>query len=273
MIHDIGERFITLVEVMPASGARPEKIIRSISRLESLPIDALTVPTNPVAKPYLDALSLCVLIHRVTSTPVVLHCTTRDHNRIALQGLLWGAKSLGIETVIAASGDRVGVPDSGTITSVHDYDVFSLIELIRKEDIQPGAVLDPRWAENGLETEITRLKKKAEAGAQFAVTQPVYDRITAETLARAVEPIPIAVFMGVLPLWSQKHTEFLHRYVAGIHIPDRIRRRMEHTDNPRLEGIAISRAMTEIARELFPGMCLMPPFGHYEILEDILDIE
>lgn len=270
MIEEFGSKFINLVEVMPPAGPKADKILDSLKNLRDISIDAFTVPTNPVARPYLDALTLCVLISRATGKPTVLHCTTRDHNSIALQGLIWGAINLGIDTIIAASGDRIGVPDSGKITPVHDMDVFGLIELVRREGLQAGAVLDPRWGVGSLEKEAERLTKKAEAGAQFVVTQPVYDRATAETIAKAVEAVRIPVIMGILPLWTEKHTEFLHKNVAGIHIPETVRQRMAETDRPREEGIRLSREMAELARELFGGMCIMPPFGHYEILEDIL---
>jgi homocysteine S-methyltransferase len=270
MIEKLGMRFITLVEVMPPGGPKADRILNSLRKIRDLPVDAFTVPTNPVARPYLDALTLCVLIGRETGRPAVLHCTTRDHNSIALQGLLWGAINLGIDTVIAASGDRIGVPDSGRITPVHDMDVFGLIGLARREGLQTGAVLDPRWGVGSLEREAERLAQKAEAGAQFVVTQPIYDRPTAETVSKAVEKVDIPTVMGILPLWTSKHAEFLHKNVAGIHVPDSVRQRMAETGRPKDEGVNISRQMAELARELFDGMCIMPPFGHYEILTEIL---
>lgn len=270
MIKGIGSRFITLVEVMPPSGPDPGKVLKALSACRGLPIDGYSVPANPVARPYLDALTLSLQIQEATAIPGILHCVTRDHNRLGLQSLLWGAKAAGIETVVAASGDLIGVSEGAPVSAVHDVNVYSLIGLCREEGFQTGAVFDPRWDHGGIDTETDRLRKKADAGAQFVVTQPVYDRKTAEIILKKVRSCGIPVMMGILPLYTPRHAEFLHTNVSGIVIPEEIRGRMHAGADPVEEGVRLARRMYKLAGEMFAGACLMPPFNKYELVPPIL---
>lgn len=270
MIEAIGSRFTILAEVMPPRGPRPEPVLAALDCCRELGIDGFSVPANPVARPYLDSLTLCTLVQGQMNIPSLLHCTTRDHNSIGLQSLLWGAKALGIETVVAASGDAVGIADSSAVTAVHDIDVFGLIRLCREEGFQTGAVFDPRWDEGGIDREIERMHRKAEAGAQFVITQPVYDAATADIIHSRLSACEIPVIMGILPLYTYKHAEYLHRYVSGIVVPDPIRRALRDSTDPRYEGIQQSRIMLDFAKQRFSGACLMPPFGKYDLLPEIL---
>jgi methylenetetrahydrofolate reductase (NADPH) len=270
MIEGIGSRFITLIEVMPPRGPRPEPVLAALEACRGISIDGFSVPTNPVARPYLDALTLCSLVRRQMNIPSILHCTTRDHNSIGLQSLLWGAKVSGIETVVAASGDAVGAGDSGSVTAVRDIDVFGLVRLCRDEGYQTGVVFDPRWDDGGIDTETDRLRKKADAGAQFVVTQPVYDRKTAEIILKKVRSCGIPVIMGILPLYTPRHAEFLHTNVSGIVIPEEIRDRMHAGADPVEEGMLLARQMYKLAGEMFAGACLMPPFHKYELVPPIM---
>ena len=108
------------------------------------------------------------------------------------------------------------------------------------------------------------------AGAQFAVTQPVYDEPGADTIAEATRGIGIPVIMGILPLRTPRHAEFLHTRVAGITVPDMLRQRMNSAADSVAEGAANAREMIDAARNRFAGACIMPPFDHYEIMADIL---
>ncbi|NIV37912.1 MAG: homocysteine methyltransferase, partial [Anaerolineae bacterium] len=105
------EPFTITVEVVPPAGPDPEPILTALGQLAGLTFDGFSVATNPVAKPRMSALALCALIQKRTGRPATLHCTTRDHNRLSIQGLLWGARALGIETVLVATGDYVALGD------------------------------------------------------------------------------------------------------------------------------------------------------------------
>ena len=264
------KKFTITIEVVPPACPDAGALLSTLQSLNALPIDGFSVATNPVAKPRMSAMALCTLIQQKTDRPAILHCTTRDHNRLSLQALLWGAVALGIESVLASTGDFVAFEDRSKTTEVRDADVFDLVNMARKADLRTGVVLDPHPETKGLKQAVVRLRKKIEAGAQFAVTQPIYDDAAADELAEAVRHTGIPVVMGILPLRSPRHAEFLHRKVAGIAVPRAIRDRMRRAENPVAEGNQNAIEVLRLARERFAGACVMPPFDRYEILTDML---
>ncbi|MDY7042525.1 MAG: methylenetetrahydrofolate reductase, partial [Chloroflexota bacterium] len=204
------DKFIVTVEVVPPAGPDAESTINALESLASLPFDGFSVATNPVAKPRMSALALSVLIQQRTRRPSILHVTTRDHNFLSVQGLLWGARALGIGTVLVATGDFVALGDRARATTVRDVDVFGLVRMAREAGLHTGVVLDPHPESDGLERAIHRLEGKVEAGAQFAVTQPVYGGASAGALADATRHLNIPIILGILPLRTARHAEFLH---------------------------------------------------------------
>lgn len=264
------EKFTVTVEVVPPAGTDAAPLLTALEPLAGLSFDAFSVATNPVAKPRMSAMALCSLLQQKTGRPAILHCTTRDHNRLSLQAMLWGARALGIETVLVATGDFIALGDRAHTTAVGDLDVFALVRMAREARLRTGVVFDPHPESNGLAAAVRRLAGKVEAGAQFAVTQPVYDEASAELLLEATAPIDIPVTLGILPLRTPRHAEFLHHKVAGIAVPEKVRSRMRDAADPVAEGAANAAEMLTIARRRFAGACLMPPFDHYEVLVDIL---
>jgi homocysteine S-methyltransferase len=262
--------FTITIEVVPPAGPDATVLLSSLRQTAELPIDGFSVATNPVAKPRMNAMALCALIQQATGKGAILHCTVRDQNRLSLQAMLWGAKALGIDSVLVATGDFVALGDQATTSDVRDVDVFGLIAMAREADLRTGVVLDTRPESNGLKREIERLKRKRDCGAQFAVTQPVYDEDGAEALLKATRDLNLPLIMGILPLRTPRHAEFLHHKVAGIAVPESVRNRMHRAKDPVAEGAANAREMLARARERFAGACIMPPFDHYEILADIL---
>ncbi|MDB4441870.1 methylenetetrahydrofolate reductase [bacterium] len=264
------ERFTITVEVVPPEGPQTEALLTALQSLQQLPIDGFSVATNPVAKPRMSAMALCALLQQQTDRPAILHCTTRDHNRLSLQGMLWGALALGIETVLVTTGDFVALGDRATTTNVRDTDVLGLVAMARDSGLHTGVVLDPGPESQGLEKPVRRLERKIEAGAQFVVTQPYYDEAGLDELAAATGHIEIPIILGILPLRSARHAEFLHQKVAGINVPRQVRNRMNRAENPVAEGIANAREMLNLARERLAGACLMPPFDRFGMLTGIL---
>ena len=219
----------------------------------------------------MDALATCILIQQRTGRPAILHCTTRDHNRLSLQALLWGARALKIETVLVATGDFVSLGDAAQTTTVRDVDVSGLVRMARSAGLHVGVVFDPHPESDGFERAVRRLERKALAGAQFVVTQPLYERASVTALADSTRHVGLPVLLGILPLRTARHADFLHHRVAGIAVPQALRARMHRAKDPVGEGVANARDMLEVARERFAGACLMPPFAHYEVLLQILD--
>ena len=264
------DQFTVTIEVVPPAGPDTAALLAALEPLIGLAFDAFSVATNPVAKPRMSAMALCAQLQQKTGKPAILHCTTRDHNRLSLQGMLWGARALEIETVLIATGDFIALGDRGHTTAVRDLDVFDLVRMARKAELRTGVVFDTHPESNGLAEAVRRLESKVEAGAQFAVTQPVYDEASADQLIEATRHINIPLILGILPLRTPRHAEFLHYKVGGIAVPEPVRNRLQRASDPVAEGVANAGEMLTIARTRFAGACLMPPFDHYEVLFDIL---
>ena len=272
----IGQKIVTdsgfsiVIEVVPPAGPDAEALLMDLASLAPLGVDGFSVATNPVAKPRMSAMAVCSLIQQRTGRPAVLHCTTRDHNRLSLQGQLWGARALGIETVLITTGDFVALKDRGVTTDVRDADIFTLLAMAREAGLYAGVVFDPFLETDGLTRAIERLEKKVQAGAQFVVTQPAYDESGADLLAQATQRCRLPVVMGILPLRTPRHADFLHDKVSGIVVPAAVREAMHQASDSVREGNANARHTLALARERFAGACIMPPFDHYEVLFDIL---
>lgn len=263
-------QFTITLEVVPPAGSDGQNLLATLDHISRLPFDGFSVASNPVAKPRMSAMVFSHLLQKQTGKPAILHFTVRDHNRLGLQAELWGAKALGIDTIIAVTGDPSVHSRENPTTTVHDLTVCELISLARDSDIFPGAVLDFRPETDGLTHEIRRIEQKTRAGARFIVTQPVYDRETAQKLHHALGHIKVPLLMGILPLLSHRHALFLHNKVMGIAVPQPLQDEMEKAEDPVAAGVAQSREMLAIARQLFSGACIMPPFERFDILPDIL---
>jgi len=266
-------KFIITIEVVPPQGNSAAKILKKLSDIANLAFHGFSVASNPVAKSKMSAMVFTHLIQKATQKPAILHCTIRDHNRLGLQSELWGAKALGIDTVIAVTGDPSAFREEEPTSTVGDLNVCQLIAMARDSDLFTGAVLDFRPEINGLKHEAKRLTKKVAAGCQFIVTQPIYDEETAKKIHRAINHLNVPVIMGILPLLSYKHAVFLHDKVAGIAVPEPLRQRMEKAKDPVKEGISQAKQMLKLAKGMYSGACIMPPFDRFDILPDILKTE
>ena len=264
------EQFVVTIEVVPPAGNDPLALLDKLAGIAHLDFHGFSVATNPVAKPLMSAMAFCHLLTQKTGKPAILHLTVRDHNMLGLQAELWGAKALGIDTLIAITGDPSAARQKDGTTAVNDLNVYQLITMGNDAGLTTGGVLDFRPERNGLKNEVKRLEKKVAAGCRFIVTQPVYDEKTAQTLSDACDHLPVPKIMGILPLLSFKHACFLHDRVDGIAVPELLRREMETSRDPVHTGTVQAKEMLKIAKTYFSGACVMPPFERFEILADIL---
>ena len=258
------------VEVVPPAGPSAEATLSHLEEISGLAFDRFSVATNPLARPRMSALALCSLIQGRTGKPATLHVTTRDHNRLSTQSLLWGARALEIQSVLIATGDYVAMGERARTSTVRDLDVYDLVRMARDTGLHTGVVLDPRPESARLAHEVRRLEQKVEAGAQYAITQPVFDEAGARELRDATAHLDIPMILGILPLRTLRHARFLDEKVAGIEVPFHVQDRLDRVADPTAEGLAMGREMLSIARVWFGGACLMPPFGHYEVVPEIL---
>jgi homocysteine S-methyltransferase len=262
--------FTITVEVVPPAGPDAEPLLADLEVAAKQPFEAFNVASNPLAKPRMSALVMCTLIQQRMGKSAIMHCTSRDHNSLSIHSLLSGAKALGIETILAATGDFVALGDWENTANKRDVNVFDIISKARELDLQTGVVLDPAPGSSGFTQAVRRLNRKVKAGAQFVITQPIYDEASVDDLEEATQHIEIPLLMGILPLRTARHAEFLHHKVTGITVPTPIRERMSEAEDTIAEGAANAREMLTIARKRFAGACIMPPFDHYNMLSDIL---
>ena len=282
-------KWVTSVELDPPRGLNPTKMLQGAAMLKELGVDAINIGDSPLAKIRMSCISLAIMIQQQFGLETIIHYTTRDRNLMAMQSDLIGAHALGIHNVIALTGDPPRLGDYPNATAVYDIDSIGLIKILKRlnqgrdwagtsigtnADFFIACALDMMWA-NSDPNEIDRFHRKLEAGADFVMTQPIYDAaILREFLQKygdkygAVEK---PIILGVLPLMSAKHAEFLHNEVPGITLTDEARQRMKAaSDRGIAEGIKLAQELLIEAKDLVAGTYLMPSFGRYEVCGELI---
>jgi len=277
-------RFVVSVEIDPPRSIRIERTIEAARLLRDAGVDVVNVSDSAMARVRMSALSVAFGIQHDLDLECLVHCTTRDRNLMALESELLGAHALGVRNIIALTGDPPRIGDYPTGTGVWDVDSIGLIEILtrlnRAEDPSGASIgqragftiacaLDSTAADRA--TEWDRLERKLAAGAHLVMTQPLYSveqvQGMLEEAHRRFGPggFPVPLLLGVLPLVSTRHAEFLHNEVPGITIPDDARAAMRAAGERGSEvGIEMAdRLLAEMEGEV-AGTYIMPSFGRYE---------
>jgi methionine synthase I (cobalamin-dependent)/5,10-methylenetetrahydrofolate reductase len=277
-------RFVVSVEIDPPRSIRIERTIEAARLLRDAGADLVNVSDSAMARVRMGALAVAFGIQHDLDLECLVHVTTRDRNLMALESELLGAHALGVRNILALTGDPPRVGDYPTGTGVWDVDSIGLIEILarlnRGED-QAGSpigqrasfliacALDPTAADGPAEWD--RLERKLAAGAQLVMSQPLYDLAQVEAMLgearRRFGPrgFPVPLLLGVLPLVSSRHAEFLHNEVPGITIPPPTRARMREAGASGSEaGVEMADALLEAVGGEVEGTYLMPSFGRYE---------
>jgi methionine synthase / methylenetetrahydrofolate reductase(NADPH) len=281
----LGNKFVVSVEIDPPRGANPEKLLNAAIKLRDSGVDAVNVADSPMARVRMSCLAMAGLITERVGLDVILHFTCRDRNLMGLHADLIGAHALGIRNILALTGDPPSLGDYPNATAVYDVDAIGLVEIIGKlnngtdlagnalgshTEFSIGVAINPT-ADN-LDIELERLKKKIAGGAQFAMTQPMYRLDILERFLIKARSLKIPTVLGLLPLQSYRHAEFLHNEVPGIDIPQEIRDRMSSAGKDAAAiGIETCRALLHEAKGLVQGAYLMPSFGRYETILQVLE--
>lgn len=281
----LGKKFVVSVEIDPPRGANPEKALKAAAKLKESGVDAVNVSDSPMARVRMSCLAVSGLICDRVGIDVVLHCTCRDRNLMGLQSDLIGAHAMGIRNVLALTGDPPSMGDYPNATAVYDVDAIGLVEIISKlnngtdlagnalsshTEFSIGVAINPT-ADN-LDIELERLKLKIDAGAQFAMTQPLYKLDVLERFLSKANNLKIPVLLGLLPLQSYRHAEFLHNEVPGIDIPASVRERLDAAGKDAANiGIELCQALLHQAKSLVQGAYLMPSFGRYDTILKVLE--
>lgn len=280
--------FLKCVEIDPPKGLNPRKAIEGARLLKAAGVDAINVADSPMARVRMSAMTLCYLIQHEVGVETIIHFTTRDRSLMGLQSELLGAHAAGVRNVLALTGDPPSLGHYANSSAVFDVDSIGLVRIIDRmnsgEDIAGESIgrparftiacaVDPTKPD--LEDEARRLHAKLEAGAHFVMTQPIFDVDVWTKFLKVFgeSSLPVPVMVGILPLQSSRHAEFLHNEVPGITLTDRARERMRLAGaQGRAEGVKMAQELLEDLVPLSQGVYLMPSFGRYEVAAEVLDI-
>jgi homocysteine S-methyltransferase len=278
--------FVVSVEVDPPRGARPKKMIEGAQFLKASGVDTINVADSPMARVRMSSLALASMISSQVGVETILHFTCRDRNLMGIQSDLMGAHALGIRNILALTGDPPRAGDYPNATAVFDVDSIGLIRVLKQlnagTDLAGNSIGEPTRfligcasnpASEDIATEIDRYRQKVEAGAEFTMTQPLYEIEPLIRFLEAVKKHRVPVLLGLLPLQSHRHAEFLHNEVPGINIPDPAREAMKKAGEKGIEvGIEMCRALLLQAKDLVEGAYLMPSFGRYEVVARVAEV-
>lgn len=286
----LGKQFVVAIEADPPRSLNPEKVLAGAQLLKDAGVDAVNVADSPMARIRMSALSLCYMIQQQIGVETILHFTTRDRNLMGLQSDLIGAHVMGIRNIIALTGDPPSLGDYPNVTPVYDIDSIGLVKVLRamnegtdaagsplgrKASFTIAVACDPTRTD--LEEEADRLHGKISAGGHFIMTQPIYEMVTwtnfLDIYQRKYGPISIPVLIGILPLQSHRHAEFLYNEVPGIRPTEQARERIRKAGNQgRAEGVKIAQELLLESRDMVHGVYIMPSFGRYETAASVLDV-
>jgi homocysteine S-methyltransferase len=281
---DAGE-FVVTVELDPPRGHTVDKLVQGAKLLKERGVEIVDINDGSLGRVRMSVLATALLVRDGTGLDVNMHFTCRDRNLMGIQADLLGAHALDIRNILAMTGDPPRAGDYANATAVFDLDGVGLIEVLRRmnEGIDAtgnpigdptsfcvGAALNP--AADDVDREIERFHRKVQAGARWVQTQPVYDLTQLDRFLERAGGSPIPVLVGVLPLHSFRHAEFLHNEVPGITIPDVVRARLREAGDRALPvGIALAQALVAEVRGRYAGAYLMPSFGRFEVVAEVLD--
>jgi homocysteine S-methyltransferase len=281
------ERFVVSVEIDPPRGINTAKVMEGARLLAQRGVDAVNIADSPMARIRMSATALAYQIHHhFPRLEIILHVTTRDRNLMGLQSDLLGAHALGLRTILCLTGDPPSLGDYPNATAVFDTDAPGLMRIVQRmnagTDLAGTSIGAPTrfaygcgvnpTAEN-LDAEFEWVRKKLDAGPQFLMTQPVFEVDAWKRFVDRLSGITdVPVLIGILPLQSYRHAEFLHNEVPGIQVPEWIRERMHRAGNDgRKVGVELARSLLADCRGLANGAYLMPSFGRYENCLDVLE--
>jgi len=282
--------FVISVEMDPPRSLSTDKLIAAASCLQESGVDVIDVADSPMARMRMSAWAVCNVLQQKVGVETTLHFPTRGRNLLRVQGDLLAAHALGIRNVFVVMGDPTSIGDYPEAADNYDIVPSGLIKLIKQgfntgvdhsgtSIGQPtrflvGAALNLKPTDPN--KEVRNILRKVQAGADFFLTQPIYDPAAAQGFLKRYESecgiLQQPVLVGLLPLFSARHVHFLHHEVPGISIPETIRHRIEKAGEDGLkEGIRITVELTEQIKSWAQGIYLMPQFNRYDVVAEIVE--
>jgi methionine synthase I (cobalamin-dependent)/5,10-methylenetetrahydrofolate reductase len=280
--------FVVSVELVPPRGHDPSKAVETASMLKDKGIDCVNVPDGPRASARMSSMTLACIVLAQAGIEPILHYTCRDRNLLGMQSDLLGMYAQGIRNILIITGDPPKLGDYPDATAIFDVDSIGLTGVVdflnRGIDIGGRRLSSPTGFHIGvganpgamnLDREIARFESKVAAGAEFAITQPVFDVKLLESFLARTEHLRVPVIAGIWPLSSLRNAEFMHNEVPGASVPEAVMARMSKAqdagvDQARQEGVAIARETLRAIRGMVRGVQISPPLGKYRLALEIL---
>jgi homocysteine S-methyltransferase len=279
--------FVTSVEIVPPRGVDTSKLLRDTGALKAAGVDAVNVPDGPRAQSRMGALLTSLLIEQRVGIETVTHYCCRDRNLLGMLSDLLGASAIGLRNILLITGDPPKMGPYPNATAVFDIDAIGLTNLVNKlnHGLDPGgnAIGAPTSFAIGVGVnpgaidvahELKRFAWKVEAGAEYAITQPVFDVEQLERFLASIDGVRIPIIAGIWPLLSLRNAEFMANEVPGVIVPDHIIERMRRAsakskEHGLEEGIAIAREMLKRVRPSVQGAQVSAPFGKVELALEV----
>jgi len=278
--------FVTMVEIVPPKGIDIRKEIEGAKFVKSVGVDGVNIPDSPRASARMSNQALALLMQQEVGIEAILHYTCRDRNVLGIQSDLLGAAATGIRNLICITGDPPKMGNYPDATAVFDVDAIGLVNIVHNLNLGLDLGGNPIGAGTrfvigvganpglpNLDEEIKRFEYKVQAGAEYVVTQPVFDLSLLENFLKRIEHCRIPVIAGIWPLVSARNAEFMKNELR-VSVPDEIMNRMTRAASPqaaREEGVAIAREMLRAVRERVQGAQISAPQGRYTSAVDVLE--
>jgi homocysteine S-methyltransferase len=283
--------FVVMVEMSPPKGFSAEKVLAGASTLQAAGATAINVADSPRSRMRMSPWAVCHLIQTQLNMETVLHFPTRGRNLLRVQSDLLAAHALDVRNIFVVMGDPTTIGDYPEALNEYDLAPSGLINLIKQGfnqglDYGGEAIAQPTNFLIGCaanltpldpEREMQVLHRKIENGADFALTQPIYEVSAAQAFLNRYQaeygPLTLPLIAGVLPLYNARHTEFLHNEVPGINIPPEVRQQMHQAgeNGPQL-GVTMAQELVQHLRASFAqGVYLMPAFGRYDLAAEVIE--
>ena len=281
---------VSSVELLPPSSVLPDKILERSQILKDAGVDAINIPDGPRASARMSAILTAVMIEQKVGIETVLHYTCRDRNLLGMQSDMMGAHAIGLRNMLLVTGDPPKLGNYPDATGVFDIDAIGLTNMVNQlnggVDLGARPIGEPTALTIGVgvnpvhrdfEYEMKRFKYKVEAGAEWAITQPVFDLKALYKFMDYIEQhnIKIPIIAGIWPLLSFRNAQFMNNEVPGVEIPDDIMKRMEQPmspDDAKKVGVEIASKMVEELGSTVQGIQASAPFGRVDLALDVLGL-
>lgn len=283
-------KFVVAVEMDPPRGLSTHKLLAGASLLAEAGADVIDVADSPMARMRMSAWAVCEILQRKANVETTLHFPTRGRNLLRVQGDLLAAHALGIRNVFVVMGDPTSIGDYPEAADNFDIVPSGLIKLIKQGfntgvDHSGTSIGQPtnffvgsalNLSPQDFSVEAKNIRRKLKSGVDFFLTQPIFDpKMAASFITRfnnEYGPLDKPILVGILPLFSNRHVNFLHHEVPGINIPEPIRMRMEKAgENSVSEGVRITAELVEQIRSWAHGIYIMPQFNRYDVAAEMID--